>query len=31
MNRLGKNTDFLFMEGRARTHTAKLTLEMLKD
>ena len=30
MNRLAKHNDYLFMQGRARTHTGKLTFEMLK-
>ena len=31
MNRLAKHNEYLFMQDRARAHTAKLTLEMLKD
>ena len=33
MNRLAKENEYLFNQGRARAHTAKLTLalEMLKD
>ena len=31
MNRLAKHNEYLFMQDGARAHTAKLTLEMLKD
>ena len=31
MNRLAKHNEYLFMQEGARTHTAKLTLEMMKD
>ena len=31
MNRLAKYNKYLFMQDGARTHTAKLTLEMLKE
>ena len=30
-NRLIKHNEYLFMQDRARAHTTKLTLEMLKD
>ena len=31
MNRLVKQNEYLFMQGWARAHKAKLTLDMLKD
>ena len=31
INRLGKHNEYLFMQERARAHTAKLTFEMLKN
>ena len=31
LNRLAKHNEYLFMQNEARTHTVKLTLEMLKD
>ena len=31
MNRLAKDNECLFMQDRARAHTAKLILEILKD
>ena len=31
MNRFAKHNEYLFMQDRARAHTGKLTLEMLKD
>ena len=31
MNRLPKQNEYLFMQDISRAHTAKLTLEMLKD
>ena len=31
MNRLAKYNNYLLMQDGARAHTAKLTLEMLKD
>ena len=31
MNGLAKHHEYLLMQDRARTHTAKLNLEMLKD
>ena len=31
MNSLAKNNEYLFIQDETRAHTAKLTLEMLKD